>query len=445
LKFKNLKKNIGLIKNTSLAKFFSYPANLISFLILVNYFDKFQVSFLLIFEAFVGIIFSGLFSSQNIIANRFFVSSEENSELQGSIFFSSVILKLSFLFISFLILYTTSGLLISFSPVDISSSHLALVLVLIATYSFYTELVGLISLSCIQKKRYILNFIVLVIVPISYLVSILYVKFLTLDLIHFFLLRALLPLVFVVFVTAYFSKGLNLLKFDFNLINLKNNIFKITSLQLPLMASGLFTTTTYSIPLFGFSYIGNIDFVAILGFLDRVFKPFLNGLRSLFNNLLPNFFTKFDKSSEVFEKDLISFSKLFLSFSTVIIPFSIFFYFLYCKSFSVNFSYQELTLFVLRFMVIIPILCQMFCNSIFYSEEKTGIVAKLTIARSSINLFNIFAMNYGLLPVLTVYFLAPALPLFYSLQKVMNFSTFKRLIYYSISVAIFVVLILVFI
>tara|TARA_B100001057_G_C22864941_1_gene956066 strand:- start:3701 stop:5050 length:1350 start_codon:yes stop_codon:yes gene_type:complete len=411
---KNLS-SFKLIKKTSLAKIFSYPLNFFILFFLLYYFDENSLATFILLETLLGLMFALFFASQNTIVIRELV---ESNNKDGMIF--SIIILKSFLFI--LISTVSICLLFFFNDklfVNYAFYEILYLLQTIIIFHSLSDLINFFSLSLLSLKKYFENFVLLLFLPISGIIS-LFITYLNSESIEFFLtLRWSIPFLILVLSLIFLALS-NKLKISLvrGTINFSKNVKKIISLQIPIMPASFFGLTAVSLPILIFGFQQNSYNVILLGFLDRFFNPFRNALQTIISNLNPHFFGLLSKENSDGIPEFKSFVNIFLTISYFVCFGSIFFFLIFCSITTYQFSLGLFLIFLLKFITIIPFLTQILCNVSFFSQRDTVLISKITYFRTFINFLNIYFFTYGALWVIFIQFIASALPSIYSSRMV---------------------------
>ena len=426
--FKKFRENL-IIKSSS-PKIISAFLNYINLVLLLNVFSKEQFAQILLVEMLVGLLMAFLIANQNNLLIRKAIG-EGLLDSKFLICSSFTIKTLVTLFGFFLLifLYFIINNFDSLNFLKFSSFNFYLYVYL---YSIFIDLCLLLSLIFISREKYIKNFFLIVFLPFSTLLSIVLASFINIDLEFYFLSKLLiLIIIFLIFLIYSFED----IKDDqTNKSRLyRNYISYVFRKQFPLSCSALYSTSTYSLPIFLFGYQNMNDSLVILGIIDRTFNPYKNGLSTLIGNINPFLFKKYKSLPDIKE-----FSRIFIK-NIKPINYLVFFGFIILSAisiliFQINIELTSLVILVLlRFMTIFPFITQTYINVIFFAEERTSLIAFQNVMTSSINLLNFFASFYGLISVLLVYFLARFIPSLISLQYIRNY----KLIYSRILIVSF--------
>lgn len=428
--FKKFRENL-IIKSSS-PKIISALLNYINLVLLLNVFSKEQFAQILLVEMLVGLLMAFLIANQNNLLIRKAIGEgllDSKFLIHSSFAIKTLVTLLGFFLLIFLYLIIDNFDSLNF--LKFSSFYFYLYVYL---YSIFIDLCLLLSLIFISREKYIKNFFLIVFLPFSTLLSIILSLFINIDLeFYFFSKLLILIIIFLIFLIYSFEDNKDEHTNKSRLY--RNYISYVFSKQFPLSCSALYSTSTYSLPVFLFGYQNMNDSLVILGIIDRTFNPYKNGLSALIGNINPFLFKKYKSLPNIKE-----FSRTFIK-NIKPINFLVFFGFMILSAisvliliFQINIELTSLVILVLlRFMTIFPFITQTYINIIFFAEERTSLIAFQNVMTSSINLLNIYASFYGLISVLLVYFLARFIPSLISLQYIRNY----KLIYSRILIVSF--------
>lgn len=436
---KNLS-SFTLIKNTSLVKIFNYPINYIALFFLLYYFDEDSLAAFILLETLTGIFMALFFASQNTITLRELIGNKDKNEM----IFSIVILKFFLSVVIFLLLFILLNFFKDQFFINYTLYEILYLLSVVLAFNFLSDLLNFFSLFLISLKKYLNNFFLMLVLPISGIISI-SITYLYVEKLDFFLtLRLVIPL--LIFSLIFFYLVLSKRAEIFSLVQVNKNSFnsikKIISLQAPIMPASFFSVAAVSFPVIIFGYQQNFYNVILLGFLDRFFNPFRNAFQTVISNLHPYLFGILSKNQSQGNKELNRFSNIFLVISFFVSLSSIFFFFIFSKLTDYEPSLGLLFIFILKFISIMPLVTQMLCNVDFYSERDTVLISKLTFSRSLINLLNFYFYNFGIQWVIFIQLISSSLPSLYS-SRLINLKNdyFNKLFFLNLFIILLAILI----
>lgn len=411
----------NLIIKSSSPKIISAFLNYINLILLLNVFSKEQFAQILLVEMLIGLLMAFLIANQNNLLIRKAIGEghvDSKFFIYSSFAIKTLVALFGFFLLIFLYLIINNFDFLNFLKFSSFNFYLYIYL-----YSIFIDLCLLLSLIFISREKYKKNFFLIVFLPFSTLLAIILSSLINADLEIYFLSKVLiLIIIFLIFLIYSFddNKGEQINKLRLY----RNYISYVFSKQFPLSSSALYSTSTYSLPVFLFGYQNMNESLVILGIIDRTFNPFKNGLSALIGNINPFLFKKYKSLPNI--KD---FSRTFIK-NIRPINYLVLFGFMILSAisfliliFQINTELSSLVILVLlRFMTIFPFITQTYINVIFFAEERTSLIAFQNVITSSINLLNIFASFYGLMSVLLVYFLARFIPSLISLQYIRNYN-----------------------
>ena len=215
---KNLS-SFTLIKNTSLVKVFNYPINYIALFFLLYYFDEESLAAFILLETLTGIFMALFFASQNTITLRELIENKDKNEMILSI----VILKFFISVVIFLLLFILLYFFKNQFFTNYTLHEILYLLLVVLAFNFLSDLINFFSLFLISLKKYFNNFILMLVLPISGIISI-SITYLYVENLDFFLtLRLLIPL--LIFTLIFFYLVLSKRQEIFSSIQVNKNSF----------------------------------------------------------------------------------------------------------------------------------------------------------------------------------------------------------------------------
>ena len=164
---KNLS-SFALIKNTSLVKIFNYPINYIALFFLLYYFDEDSLAAFILLETLTGIFMALFFASQNTITLRELIKNKD----KNAMIFSIVILKFFLSLVIFLLLFILLYFFKDQFFINYTLYEILYLLFVVLAFNFLSDLINFLSLFLIFLKKYLDNFILMLVLPISGIISI---------------------------------------------------------------------------------------------------------------------------------------------------------------------------------------------------------------------------------------------------------------------------------
>jgi len=432
--FLQVSKKISL---TSLGKFLSFPLNLANLFFLIIIFDKETFALFIFLEAVVGIIYAGLFSSQNTILNKYF--GDIKDKYSFLVYKQSLYLKVIYFLIGTFLLFILHPILYQIELFkDINNVFILLLLCFI--YSVSIDLTVFNSYFSISNNQFKTNFLFQVIISVSVFLALVSVIFFELSLFDFLFLRIIIPIAFFISFIFFFNpfKTSKHIEQSGPFIAFFRDI---ASKQFPLMIGGFFVVLANFIPSLIFGVANQVNNLVFWGYLERVFSFPKNGITTISTNLYPLSFKNFSKKAEAeLSKELLDNYMTVCLISIAIVIGSPIFYGAYVYIYDQAFLFQELLIFFIRFLTLFLIVGMFTSNFIFYSTNSTFRLASLNIINALIKSLNIFLTSYGLLYVVLIMFSSYLLPLLYSITKIGNFLIIRKYLFLNVAISSFLVI-----
>ena len=427
-----------LILKSSSSKLITFPINLLNLNLLIFVFSTSELANFFAIEAISGVIFSLLFSGQNTV----FLKLLNENKVDGRTFIlHSICTKLIYLFIGIVAisLLNFSGLPLKFAIFN-EVEFFIFFLISCMAFGFLLDIFVFLSQYSLNNERYFLSFLIQISPPIFIFLSIFTCYFFHLDIYNFVYLRLLLiiPILIFSYILIYNSSR------RFGQLKLLKFFKRVFFIQYPLILSGFFASLTSALPILVFGYFNNKEIMIILGFLERGYTLFYNGIISLTHNLYPYYFKNVE-NIEKLEDLLIQASKNLRIISFLMVLLSIPFYITFSIQSEIEFSYFYLVIFILRFSQIPLILDLMLVNIYYHLEERTVFLSWLGILGSSIKSLNLFAQEDGLLWVILILYLASFSQLIISLIDKKDLQRFVRRTYVNTTLTVLVLLAALFV